>query len=36
MLGAKIFVNGAAVSTQLFLNTGNRIVFGTTHVFRCV
>ena len=36
MSGARVFVNGAAVSEVLALSTGNRIVLGTSHVFRWV
>ncbi|XP_063683254.1 kinesin-like protein unc-104 isoform X2 [Bolinopsis microptera] len=34
MSGARVFVNGAAVSEILSLSNGNRIVLGTSHVFR--
>ena len=34
MSGARVFVNGAAISEVLSLSNGNRIVLGTSHVFR--
>ncbi|KAL5269141.1 hypothetical protein ACHWQZ_G002835 [Mnemiopsis leidyi] len=34
MSGARVFVNGAAVRDVLALSNGNRIVLGTSHVFR--